>query len=255
MIIKVMPADLQLMVGAILVENTVARGTRCFQQIRRQYVNIEVDAEGEKMVRVKGNIARKTLPGRAADYAPLNVVIQEQAEVRTALSFSFTPFLFQVAAIEKLISHLPPLGCPKCVFANPPKRMAVDDGCACDDLFLNPLTDQQLERNKTTWFRRQRRGREWFTSVLKEISKKAGMSKVYTNSSMRPTAVTGMLKAGYDSRQVASFTGHKTLEMVQHYSRQLEGMRKEEKKKASALLTPSGRNKKRDAVNNLKKVF
>ena len=106
-----------------------------------------------------------------------------------------------------------------------------------------------------TWFRRQRRGREWFTSVLKEISKKAGMSKVYTNSSMRPTAVTGMLKAGYDSRQVASFTGHKSLEMVQHYSRQLEGMQKEEKKKASALLTPSGRNKKRDAVNNLKKVF
>lgn len=133
--------------------------------------------------------------------------------------------------------------------------MAVDDGCACDDLFLTPLTDQQWQGNKPTWFRRQRRGREWFTSVLKEISKKAGLSKVYTNSSMRPTVVTGLLKAGYDSRQVRAFTGHKTTEMVQHYSRQLEGMQREEKKKASALLTPSGRIKKRDAVNNLKKVL
>merc|ERR1719391_267148 len=156
---QVRPNDLQLMVGAILVENTVARGTHCFQQIRRRYVNIEVDEEGKKVVRVKGNVARKTLPGRAADYEPLNVVIQEEQEVKT---------------IEKLMSHLPSLGCPRCAFADPPKRMALDDGCACDDLFLNPLTDQQWQRNKGTWFRRQRRGRDWFTSVLSEISKKAG---------------------------------------------------------------------------------
>ena len=81
---KVMPGDLQLMVGAILLENTVARGTHCLQQIRRQYVNVEVNGKGEKMVRVKGNIARKTLPGRAADYAPLDVVIEEEAEVESA---------------------------------------------------------------------------------------------------------------------------------------------------------------------------
>ena len=133
--------------------------------------------------------------------------------------------------------------------------MALDDGCACDDLFLNPLTDQQWQRNKGTWFRRQRRGRDWFTSVLSEISKKAGLSKVYTNSCMRPTVVTELLKAGYDSRQVMTFTGHKTTAMVQHYSRQLEGMQKEGKKKASALLTPSGRNKLRGADKNVKKVF
>ena len=153
------------------------------------------------------------------------------------------------------MSHLPSLGCPKCAFADPPKRMALDDGCACDDLFLNPLTDQQWQRNKGTWFRRQRRGRDWFTSVLSEISKKAGLSKVYTNSCMRPTVVTELLKAGYDSRQVMTFTGHKTTAMVQHYSRQLEGMQKEGKKKASALLTPSGRNKLRGADKNVKKVF
>ena len=71
---------------------------------------------------------------------------------------------------------------------------------------------------------------------------------------MRPTVVTELLKAGYDSRQVMTFTGHKTTAMVQHYSRQLEGMQKEGKKKASALLTPSGRNKLRGADKNVKKV-
>ena len=72
---------------------------------------------------------------------------------------------------------------------------------------------------------------------------------------MRSTVVTELLKAGYDSRQVMTFTGHKTTAMVQHYSRQLEGMQKEGKKKASALLTPSGRNKLRGADKNVKKVF
>ena len=71
---------------------------------------------------------------------------------------------------------------------------------------------------------------------------------------MRPTVVTELLKAGYDSRQVMTFTGHKTTAMVQHYSRQLEGMQKEGKKKASALLTPSGRNKLCGADKNVKKV-
>ena len=252
---QVEPVDLQLMVGAMLVEATVARGTHCFQQIRRRYVNIEVDEEGKKVVRVKGNVVRKTLPGRAAEYQPLDVVIHGEQEVSTFIYHCLNLSFYQVKAIEKLLSLLPTLGCPKCAFADPPQRLAVDDGCTCDDLFLSLLTEEQLQRSKKTCFRRQRRGREWFAGVLSQISKKAGLSKVYTNSCMRPTVVTELLKAGYDNRQVMSFTGHKTSAMVQHYSRQLEGMQKEEKKRASALLTSSGRNKLRGAPNNLKRVF
>ena len=77
---KVEPADLQLRVAAIVIEALVARGTACFQQIRRQYLNAE-EEDGKQVIRIKGNVVRKTLPGRAADYEPINVVIYQEEEV------------------------------------------------------------------------------------------------------------------------------------------------------------------------------
>ena len=59
--------------------------------------------------------------------------------------------------------------------------------------------------------------------------------------------VTELLSAGYGNRQVQQFTGHKSGGMVQHYSRQLERMSEDEVKKASALLSSSGRNSMRRA--------
>ena len=245
---KVEPADLQLRVAAIVIEALVARGTACFQQIRRQYLNAE-EEDGKQVIRIKGNVVRKTLPGRAADYEPINVVIYQEEEVIFFFYFSCCNLnLFQVKAILRLLSHLPRIGCNKCSYADPPMRLAVDKDCVCDDLFLQPLTEDQLQRSKGFWFRRQRRGRDWFLKVLSQISKKAGLSKVYTNSCMRPTVVTDLMKQGYDTRQIMEFTGHKSAVMVQNYSRRLERMKPEEKKTASALLTSSGRNKLRGAA-------
>merc|ERR1719397_1779878 len=82
---------------------------------------------------------------------------------------------------------------------------------------------------------------------MSSISKSAGLEKIYTNSCMRPTVVTELLAAGYDNRQVQEFTGHKSGAMVQSYSRKLERMGEGEKRQASSLLTPSGRNKLRRA--------
>ena len=92
---------------------------------------------------------------------------------------------------------------------------------------------------------RQRRGANWFAGIMSSISKLAGLEKIYTNSCMRPTVVTDLLTAGYDTRQVKEFTGHKSEGMVQHYSRKLERMKDDEKAKASELTTSSGRSKLR----------
>ena len=157
---KVEPADLQLRVAAIVIEALVARGTACFQQIRRQYLNAE-EEDGKQVIRIKGNVVRKTLPGRAADYEPINVVIYQEEEVIFFFYFSCCNLnLFQVKAILRLLSHLPRIGCNKCSYADPPMRLAVDKDCVCDDLFLQPLTEDQLQRSKGFWFRRQRRGRD-----------------------------------------------------------------------------------------------
>ena len=79
-LIQTEPKNLQLKVNAIILENTVARGADCVQQVRRQYVNFE-NEEGAEVVRIKGNVHKKTMQGRSANFEPLNVVVHGQAEV------------------------------------------------------------------------------------------------------------------------------------------------------------------------------
>ena len=91
------PKHLQLKVNAILLENTVARGKDCIQQIRRRYVKVEVDEEGREVVRIRGNVHKKTMQGRADDFKPLDVVVHGQAEVLQKCALSILIFvLFQL---------------------------------------------------------------------------------------------------------------------------------------------------------------
>ena len=143
------------------------------------------------------------------------------------------------------LCHLPNVGCVNCSLANPPQRKGIDKRCACNDLFLKPMEEKHWLRTKKVWYARQRRGSSWFSGLMSTISKLAGLGKIYTNSCMRPTVVTEMLSAGYDTRQVMEFTKHKSEGMVQHYSRQMERMNKDDKVKAAALTTSSGRTKMR----------
>lgn len=88
------PKHLQLKVNAILLENTVARGKDCIQQIRRRYVKVEVDEEGREVVRIRGNVHKKTMQGRADDFKPLDVVVHGQAEVLQKCALSILIFVF-----------------------------------------------------------------------------------------------------------------------------------------------------------------
>ena len=80
---QVSPLDLQLKVGAILLQATVARGSDCVEQIRRSYVSIEVGKEGNKMAKIRGNVKKKTMQGRSSNFEPMNVTITGKEEVET----------------------------------------------------------------------------------------------------------------------------------------------------------------------------
>ena len=242
------PKHLQLKVNAILLENTVARGKDCIQQIRRRYVKVEVDEEEREVVRIRGNVHKKTMQGRADDFKPLDVVVHGQAEVLQKCALSILIFvLFQVEIIKKLVKHLPPVGCKYCVNAVPPKPVAVHDRCVCDDIFLQPL--QHWRPSNQTWFARERRGNHWHQDVMKAISEEAKLGKIYTNGSIRPTVVTELLSAGLSNRHVMEFTGHKSHAMVQKYNRQLEWMNNAEVRQAKMLMNSSGRNALRGGEN------
>ena len=76
------PEELSLRVFLILLEHTVARGSSTPSQIRRSYISIQHDEKGRKIVRILGNIRRKTMQGRSADYRPLDVTVFGELEVR-----------------------------------------------------------------------------------------------------------------------------------------------------------------------------
>ena len=76
------PEELSLRVFLILLEHTVARGSTTPSQIRRSYISIQHDDKGRKIARILGNVHRKTMQGRSADYRPLDVTAFGELEVR-----------------------------------------------------------------------------------------------------------------------------------------------------------------------------
>ena len=88
------------------------------------------------------------------------------------------------------MAHLPRVGCVHCVLASPPAAVGFKDECCCDDLFLTPRRPLTWRATDQVWFGRCRQGVNWFNNAIKTVSYRAGCSRVYTNGSMRPTAVT-----------------------------------------------------------------
>ena len=52
---------------------------------------------------------------------------------------------------------------------------------------------------------------------MKEISKNAGLSYIYTNHCIRGTTATAMHKSGYSLNEIAKVTRHKNIESLKYY--------------------------------------
>ena len=144
--------------------------------------------------------------------------------------------------LQKLLSHLPERGCRYCVEADPPVRVGVQKECCCEDVFLFSLPSLDWRPNMRCWYGRQRRGEQWHRTLVARVSVVAGLHQKYTNSSFRPTGITEMGDAGYTNNEIAAeFSGHKCLNMVEHYRKNNQRLKVNEKKDASMLVTPSGR--------------
>ena len=158
--------------------------------------------------------------------------------------------------LEKLLSHLPPPGCKRCVHGCPPSPLGQHNLCTCDELYLQSLPAVTWRPTNLVWFSRQRRGTTWHKNLVAAISCKASLAQRYTNPSFRPTVITELLMAGFTNREIGQFTGQKNHHIIEQvrldlltrdynillqYKRKLELMSVEEKRGASVLMTPSGR--------------
>ena len=84
---------------------------------------------------------------------------------------------------------------------------------------LNPDSTAffQYPNKKKTEFTKVVVGKNTLGNMMKEISKKANLSKIYTNHQIRKTTATGMHKEGFSFEQIANVTKHKNLDSLKHY--------------------------------------
>ena len=100
-----------------------------------------------------------------------------------------------VASLELYIKHLNPKN--EFLFQRPKKgsKIGVDDVC-----FDNMVVGERTLGEK-----------------MKCISKEAELSKIYTNHSIRATAVTILDKCGYGARHIMAVSGHKSESSLRSY--------------------------------------
>ena len=234
------PEDLLLIVGTALLEADVSRGTAVLGQIRRSFISIKADEEGEHFIAVKGNVRRKTNNGNSKKFKPMNFKIRGKLEIK---------------AIRKLLDTLPSVGCFSCTLATPARTVGENSNCACDHLFLRQRELLHWRKTDKVWFARQKWSDSKLNQLTAVVSKKAGTTKVYTNGSIRPTNMTGMTMTGLSSDQLAhSFGLQKNFGQQEKYKRLGELMNDDQKRMATMVNTASGRDYLRGGTNKFGSV-
>ena len=89
-------------------------------------------------------------------------------------------------------------------------------------------------KDETTWYTHEVIGKNLLVIIMKQISNKSGLSKVYTNHCVRASTVTSLYQAGIDTQQICSITKHKNESTLSHY---ISSTSDEQKMKASRILS------------------
>ena len=89
---------------------------------------------------------------------------------------------------------------------------------------LNPKCSAFFQRPKSSipaegpWFENKPLGVNTLSNMMKEISKAAKLSKLYTNHCIRASAITLWSEAGLASRHIMKISGHKNEQSLKHYN-------------------------------------
>ena len=84
---------------------------------------------------------------------------------------------------------------------------------------LNPANTAffQHPNKRKDRFTREVIGKNSLGSLIKDISDKAQLSRVYTNHQIRKTTATGMHQSRFSLQEIANVTKHKNLDSLKHY--------------------------------------
>ena len=86
----------------------------------------------------------------------------------------------------------------------------------CSAFFQYPKANFSPEDD--VWFEQRPLGVNTLANMMKKISKAAGLSRIYTNHSIRATAITLWSNAGVPNRHIMSISGHRNEQSLAHYN-------------------------------------
>ena len=84
-----------------------------------------------------------------------------------------------------------------------------------DRLFLH--SKNNFSDNDPVWYRNEPLGVNTLRKFMKTISKSAGLSKEYTNHCIRSTTITLLNHCGFESRHIATVSGHRNTASLSSY--------------------------------------
>lgn len=88
------------------------------------------------------------------------------------------------------------------------------------------------------WYDNAPIGKNTIGDKMKTLSKKSGLSKVYTNHCLRATCVTTLDSVGFEARHIMGVSGHKAETSIRNYSRVDEAKKREMSLALSSKMIP-----------------
>ena len=96
-----------------------------------------------------------------------------------------------------------------------------------------PKANKPTQDDENTWYEKSPLGKNTLGNKMKMLSNTVGLSKVYTNHSLRATCITELDNQGFESRQIMAVSGHRSETSLKHYAR----VNSPQKKRMSEALT------------------
>ena len=111
----------------------------------------------------------------------------------------------------------------------------------CDAFFQKPRPNFCYD--DTTWYCNMPLGKCTLENMMKNISKCAKLSRVFTNHCIRTTVSTVLGHAGVDSRNICAITGHKSEQSLKSY---ISGPSNDQRAHMSEILFNYGKSNEKD---------
>ncbi len=86
-------------------------------------------------------------------------------------------------------------------------------------LWQTPNMHPSDEGNTRIWYTKGQVGKNTLATFMSRMSKKAGLSHIYTNHSIRVTGITILKRAGYTDKQVMAVSGHRSVQSLAIYQK------------------------------------